>query len=1336
MIDDYIKKASEQSGLDPDLLRRVMKQESGFNPKAYNKGSGATGLMQLTDIAVKDLAQRGIHVNKDDPEQNAIGGAMHLKKMVDRFGTTLGVAAYNWGEGNVSKALAANNLGHVPSETLNYVKNIIGVDLKETQATLIPRQYSLGDIKKNQEETERLREEAQRVTGEPSGWEDTFLAMKEQGIVHKTLESLDIQLEGDDPNWNPSYDDYLKQMEAKGVPQAYLPAALEATSDKHLDLILNRIRTELDDREVIHRAGVMTQLSAGIVDALSDPVNVATMLATSGLAPFLGAGRMAYTVGQGAINAAGSAAEEAVLYGLSETKPADDILIAAGSGFLLGGALSNLGYTQARVNQRLGKLMVSLKDDHKLLEAADQALKAGDTQGAMKLLEHVSPENRSKLTIEGSDAGAAQVQGTQIEQGLDPDYFNVTKVKDEIQDHIDRIEDGTYFDLLTEKVHWGGVGKSLDEKIAMLNKSASGYLENMPVASYRLLARLGENGVGVDRFGKSTGKDAEIEAAMLQARTQSAWLETTNDAFLEYDKAMGNNWWKRDIRRAEFMKAVADYYESGVDTSLLHPSIGKVVGATKRFFEAFRKELVDSGLMEDMPLDTNYLPHILNYPEIRRIAKSHTPEDIQRLLRESLESKAIKENKFTPDERMQAKLKELETAVDTFQKQKEALDQQLADLLKQPDPKNVRVLKGKVAKARQQVDEARKAFRKYSKFLKDYPEYYKKILDRLAKGYTRNMLTRGVGLEGTVFHGISLDDATTLRHMLKEGGMEDEAIEDVIANISVHDPKDGGFSRVKSRVDFDMTHAIEIKKPGSDKPLRLSMTDLFHRDLDFLTASYAREVSGRVGVAKVTGIKNASQFENLLKKAREEALTQGISPAKVNKAEASAKYLWKGVLGIPMDSDPGQAAVRVGRWLRDLNFIRVGSGFVYAQLSELGGVLGHIGLTAMVKQVPALGELKQMLKPQGRLPEGFLRQLQAMAGVGTNYLRNAVYTGIHDGEEAMAGTVDRILHKSKNFIGNASGFNTVMRVEQFVAAAGYAQNLVDLSRKLKGDISKLKPNQIRELQSLGLEDEQAIKNLMESLADPKKVKFRRNHAIHEFIEDQWDPKTFNDLSFAIAKMTRRLVQENSYGTTFSIPLTHTWPNSNWFLKLLFQFKSFAISAIAKQTLQGLSQRDMTIASRFAMGLFFGGMTYMAQQWITNRDSPTYEANMSWEKIATGAINRTGLVSILPTLIDSAVTLGSGGSVAPVFAHGRTSGLKMAPPAMDTLSQASQLVLGSANAALRNDYEFSQTEARALKRLIPLALVPGATRAVDTWISGLPKRSYAHKQDLLENFFAN
>jgi soluble lytic murein transglycosylase-like protein len=117
-VEQLVRSAARAAHLDPSLALAVAAVESHFDPAARS-AAGAVGVMQLMPGTAQAL---GVE-NPYDPAQNARGGSLYLRELLDRFGGDVrrAVAAYDAGPGAVTA------YGGVPpySETRRYVERVL-----------------------------------------------------------------------------------------------------------------------------------------------------------------------------------------------------------------------------------------------------------------------------------------------------------------------------------------------------------------------------------------------------------------------------------------------------------------------------------------------------------------------------------------------------------------------------------------------------------------------------------------------------------------------------------------------------------------------------------------------------------------------------------------------------------------------------------------------------------------------------------------------------------------------------------------------------------------------------------------------------------------------------------------------------------------------------------------------------------------------------------------------------------------------------------------------------------------------------------------------------------
>src|SRR5579859_599760 len=148
---EMIQRVLREEGVPQDLIYQAV-AESGFRPQAVNPRSHARGMWQFMPWAAYGLERTAWYDQRFDPVESTRAYAREIKKMYDQLGDWyLAMAAYDWGPGNIQKAVQRTGYAdfwelyrrnNLPQETKNYVPIILAVTIMAKN----PKQYGLDDL--------------------------------------------------------------------------------------------------------------------------------------------------------------------------------------------------------------------------------------------------------------------------------------------------------------------------------------------------------------------------------------------------------------------------------------------------------------------------------------------------------------------------------------------------------------------------------------------------------------------------------------------------------------------------------------------------------------------------------------------------------------------------------------------------------------------------------------------------------------------------------------------------------------------------------------------------------------------------------------------------------------------------------------------------------------------------------------------------------------------------------------------------------------------------------------------------------------------------------------
>jgi len=117
---EMVAKDAVKYGIDPNISTRLLQNETGGlkNPETAKSKAGAVGIAQFMPATAKQYG-----IDPTDPKQSSDAMNKHVHHLMKQYGDPQLVAiAYNWGEGNTNKWLAAGaKPDKLPRETQEYL---------------------------------------------------------------------------------------------------------------------------------------------------------------------------------------------------------------------------------------------------------------------------------------------------------------------------------------------------------------------------------------------------------------------------------------------------------------------------------------------------------------------------------------------------------------------------------------------------------------------------------------------------------------------------------------------------------------------------------------------------------------------------------------------------------------------------------------------------------------------------------------------------------------------------------------------------------------------------------------------------------------------------------------------------------------------------------------------------------------------------------------------------------------------------------------------------------------------------------------------------------------
>ena len=596
-----------------------------------------------------------------------------------------------------------------------------------------------------------------------------------------------------------------------------------------------------------------------------------------------------------------------------------------------------------------------------------------------------------------------------------------------------------------------------------------------------------------------------------------------------------------------------------------------------------------------------------------------------------------------------------------------------------------------------------------------------KIAKKVYTMITRSRFGDGFSIDSI----LKTKDPDLLRSTIRDyTDLSEEEISDLVKVLIKKEPRNIA-PRLRRRASFDETHEELVNG------IRIKFSDFLDNNTEGLVGSYINQMSGHVAFAR-TGIKSKTDYSKILNQIKKGYDAPEVAKKYEGKTGKIRKdfeintldTIYKNIIGIPTERDIQGGFATVLRNIRKYNYANVFNQVGFAQIPELGNIIGAAGVKGFIKYIPEFKNILTRAK-SGKLSNELLDEIETLvSGTGSNRLIDSVINRTDDfaGMTTKVGKIEKGLDIATRITSDFSGFHAVDMLSRRLAAI---TSFDKLARHATGKL-KLSAADIKRYRNIGFSDDElqsVFKNIRENSSFIEGGLTGRK--IRRLNVDKWkDQDLVNKMSLYMNRHLRRVIQENNYGEMISIGADSSLG------KTILQFRNFIMTAYSKQLLHGLHMRDLTAFNSAMSSALIASLVYVAQTHIqgigmsSSEKEDFFEKRLSTEAIGRATFQRSTYSTLLPAVFDTTMYFAG---QDPYFNY-RSSGLDInlwnGNPTWSLGTKLAGAIRNTGKAIFDDDYDFSKRDAYKWKSILPYQNMIGVTNILQFMIdeSDLPKTS--------------